>query len=43
MLLKIRTIYDNSRGRYGSPRVYQTLRREGLVVGENRVAKIMRE
>ncbi|NAP01597.1 IS3 family transposase, partial [Halomonas sp. MG34] len=42
-MLKIRKIYDNSKGRYGSPRVYQTLRREGLVVGENRVAKIMRE
>jgi len=43
LFLKIRKVYDNSKGRYGSARVYQALRREGLMVGENRVAKIMRE
>lgn len=41
--MKIRRVYDGSKGRYGSPRVYQALRKEGLIVGENRVAKIMRE
>lgn len=43
MLLKIRRVFNDSKGRYGSPRVYQALRREGLSVGENRVARIMRE
>ncbi|RBW51439.1 IS3 family transposase [Marinobacter sp. F3R11] len=43
LLLKIRRIYDSSKGRYGSPRVYQALRREGEQVGENRVARLMQE
>ncbi|MFL1466753.1 IS3 family transposase [Marinobacter sp. DUT-3] len=43
LLLKIRRIYNESKGRYGSPRVYQALRREGVEVGENRVAKLMQE
>ncbi len=42
LLLKIRRVYDGSKGRYGSPRVYQALRREGEQVGENRVARMMR-
>ncbi|MGL6213332.1 IS3 family transposase [Billgrantia desiderata] len=32
LLLKVRRVYNASKGRYGSPRVYQALRREGLVV-----------
>jgi len=43
LLLKVRKVYNDSKGRYGSPRVYQALRRDGLVVGENRVARLMRE
>lgn len=43
LLLKVRRVYSDSKGRYGSPRVYQALRREGVVVGENRVATLMRE
>jgi len=43
LLLKIRRTYSASSGRYGSPRVYQALRREGVEVGENRVARLMRE
>ncbi|WP_369413699.1 IS3 family transposase [Halomonas alkalisoli] len=43
LLLKVRRVYSASKGRYGSPRVYQALRREGLVVGVNRVARLMRE
>ncbi|MGF2687271.1 IS3 family transposase [Marinobacter sp. DUT-3] len=39
--MKIRRIYNESKGRYGSPRVYQALRREGVEVGENRVAKLI--
>jgi putative transposase len=43
LLLKIRRVYDSSKGRYGSPRVYQALRREGEQVGENRVARLMQK
>ncbi|RXE49136.1 hypothetical protein B4O83_14625 [Chromohalobacter israelensis] len=43
LLSQIRKIYDDSGGRYGSPRVHQTLRREGVTVGENRVAKVMQQ
>jgi len=28
---------------YGSPKMYQALKQEGYVVGENRVARLMRE
>lgn len=40
---KIRRLHEDSRGTYGSPRVYQALRREGVRVGEKRVARLMRE
>ncbi len=40
---KIRRVHQDSRGTYGSPRVYQALRREGVRVGEKRVARLMRE
>lgn len=43
LVFRIRKVYDESRGRYGSPRVYQALRREGVQVGKNRVARIMQE
>lgn len=43
LLSQIRKIYDDSEGRYGSPRVYQELRREGVTVGKNRVAKVMQQ
>lgn len=43
LLIKIRRIFDNSEGRYGSPKVYQTLKSQGVRVGENRVARLMRE
>lgn len=39
----IRTIHANSRETYGSPRTHQELIKWGVVVGENRVAKLMRE
>jgi Transposase and inactivated derivatives len=40
---KIRQIHDESRGTYGSPRVHAALEAEGYAVGENRVARLMKE
>jgi transposase InsO family protein len=40
---RIRAVHEASRGTYGSPRVYRALRRQGLRVGENRIARVMRE
>jgi len=39
---RIRVIHAASGGRYGSPRVHALLRREGIGVGEMRVARLMR-
>jgi putative transposase len=38
---RIRAIHAASSGRYGSPRVHAMLRREGIQVGEKRVARLM--
>ena len=40
---EIQRVYDEHRGRYGSPRITQQLRQEGLVCGKNRVARLMRK
>jgi putative transposase len=39
---KIRRIHANSRGIYGSPRVHQALKRQGMAVGKKRVGRLMR-
>lgn len=39
---RIGVVHRRSRGTYGSPRVYQTLRRQGCRTSENRVARVMR-
>jgi transposase InsO family protein len=39
---KIKSVYDESHGIYGSPRVYQELKRQGVACSENRVARLMR-
>jgi putative transposase len=39
---RIQEIYDDSRGTYGWPRVHQALRRQGVCVRRERVARIMR-
>lgn len=41
LLQKIKDIYHESRKTYGSPRIYQELREQGVVVGKNRVARLM--
>jgi transposase InsO family protein len=39
---EIRTIYQQSRQTYGSPRIYRELRDNGVKCSENRVARLMR-
>lgn len=39
----IRTIWDDSRGTYGSPRIHAELRAQGQCVNRKRVARLMRQ
>jgi putative transposase len=39
---RIRAVHEATKGRYGSPRVHAMLRRQGIRVGEKRVARLMR-
>ncbi len=39
---QIERVHQDSRGTYGSPRVYHALKDRGVEVGENRVARLMR-
>ena len=43
LLKEIRRVYDEHKGRYGSPRITQQLRKQGVASGKNRVARLMRE
>jgi len=43
LLARIRTIHGVSDQTYGSPRITAALRSEGLVCGENRIAKLMQK
>jgi putative transposase len=43
LLLHVRRVHAASHKRYGSPRVYHTLRREGVRCGRHLVARLMRE
>ena len=40
---KIEAIHHKSRGSYGSPRIHAELHAQGMAVGRNRVARLMRE
>lgn len=42
LTVQIRRLHEEKQARYGSPRVYQQLRREGIQTSENRVARLMR-
>ena len=43
LLKQIQRIYTASQGRYGSPKVYQALRQQGMRISEKRVARLMRQ
>jgi len=43
LVLDIRAAHKLGRGTYGSPRVHAELQAKGMSVGENRVARLMRE
>jgi transposase InsO family protein len=43
LVKQIRRVFAANKGRYGSPRVSQALRQDGIECGENRVARLMRE
>lgn len=43
LLGAIRRIHERSHGIYGSPRVWEALRQQGVPCGENRVARLMRQ
>jgi transposase InsO family protein len=42
LLRRIRTIHEASRQSYGVPRVYEELRDDGVAVGRDRIARLMR-
>jgi putative transposase len=43
LIERIKALHTASKGRYGSPRVHAMLRRQGIRVGEKRVARLMRQ
>jgi hypothetical protein len=43
LLARIRAIHEISKQTYGSPRMTASLQSEGIVCGENRIARLMRE
>lgn len=43
LLAQIREVHAAGRGAYGAPRVHAALRRQGVEVGHNRVARLMAE
>ena len=43
LLAQIQRIYTNNHEAYGSPRVHQALRQQGIFVGRKRVERLMRE
>ena len=43
VLSAIRVIYRASRGTYGSPSLWDALTKQGLRIGEHRMARLMRQ
>jgi putative transposase len=42
LLAKIRTIHEESKGTYGTPRIQEELREEGIGVSKKRIARLLR-
>ena len=42
LIQEIKTVYDDSSGTYGSPRIYRQLKAQGETCSENRIARLMR-
>jgi len=42
LLTQIRCLHEEHQERYGSPRIFQTLRQRGIACGHNRVARLMK-
>lgn len=40
---EIQKIYDDNEGRYGSPRLFNALRKQGIAVGKKRVERLQKE
>jgi len=40
---KVKTAFEHNRRVYGSPRIYAELHAQGIVCGQKRVARLMRE
>ena len=43
LMAHVRTSFEASDETYGAPRVHENLQQQGLRVGKNRVARVMRE
>jgi putative transposase len=43
LLKMIRSIFDDNKGNYGSPRIHQVIVKSGTNVGKNRIARLMRK
>lgn len=43
LLSKIKSVFRDSKCRYGSPRITAALRAQGILAGKNRIARIMKE
>ena len=43
LLVKIKLIHDDSRKIYGSPRIFEAIKKEGIKTSEKRVARLMSE
>ena len=38
--LKIKQIFDDNKGRYGSPRIFMALKKQGYKIGKKRVERL---